>query len=210
MPSFKYGKIRDEYIISRLGKGIWCFNLLSIPILREIVKHMLSMWCFQESLLSTVRPRNLIWETFSRGVPSKIMSEGNVSRVLLKSMYFVFWRLRDNLLARIHWVTFESSKFIVRMRVCGSLWEKNKFESSAKSMNVRTSDDLQKSLMYTKNKSGPRRLPWGTPQWMLCRLELWAFKNTNCFLLVRYISWTTPRPFLVFHNGMIYRVRFHG
>ena len=123
--------------------GIWNFSLFIIPMLREIVLQILSIWSFQESLLSTIIPRNLMWETFSKGVSSKIISIGKASNVLLKSMYFVFWRLSDNLLALIHWVTCFNSELTVCTRVFGLLWEKNTFESSAKSINERTTDDLK-------------------------------------------------------------------
>ena len=96
--------------MSKDETGIWNFSLFIIPMLREIVLQILSIWSFQESLLSTIIPRNLMWETFSKGVSSKIISIGKASNVLLKSMYFVFWRLSDNLLALIHWVTCYSMK----------------------------------------------------------------------------------------------------
>ena len=59
-------------------------------MLREIVLQILLICGFQDSLLSNVTPRNVISETFSKGVSSKMILVGKVSMVLLKSRYFFF------------------------------------------------------------------------------------------------------------------------
>ena len=94
----------------------------------------------------------------------KTILDGNSSRVLLKIIYFVFLRFSESLFALIHSVSLSNSKLTVFIRVLGLSCEKKTLESSAKSMKERMSDDLQKSLIYSINNSGPKRLPWGTPQ----------------------------------------------
>ena len=125
--------------MSKGVKGKECFNLFIIPILRDKVLQILSIWGFHVSLLSTV--------THSNGVSSKIISEGKLFIVLLNSMYLVFWRLRDNLLALIHCVNFVNSELIICTKVWGFLFDKKTLESSAKRINERMSDDLWKSSM---------------------------------------------------------------
>ena len=69
--------------------GCGNFILLITPL------QILFICDFQDSLLSTVTPRNFISETLSKGVSSKIILVGKASMVLLKSIYFVFleiWR----------------------------------------------------------------------------------------------------------------------
>ena len=44
---------------------------------------------------------------------------------------------------------------------------------------------LWKSLMYIKNRRGPKTDPCGTPYLRLCPTELRPFIMTNCFLLER-------------------------
>ena len=151
--------MREEYNVSREVTGINVFNLFMMPILREMVLQMLSMWLFQESLLSTWTPRNLIDETLSSWIFSIQISRGKESIVLLNNMYLVFWRLIDNLLARIQLKIFVNSQFIISARVSGSLWEKNRFVSSAKIMKDKIVDALLKSFIYKIKRSGPRILP---------------------------------------------------
>ena len=67
--------------MSKDETGIWYFSRFIIPKLREIVLQILSIWGFQESFLSTIIPRNLMSETFSKGVSSRITSIG------IKSFY---------------------------------------------------------------------------------------------------------------------------
>ena len=85
-----------------------------MPIFREMILHVLSIWYFHESLLSTVMPKNLMNEITSKGVSSKMIFLGSVS---------IFGRLRDSLFAFIHWVTFSSSEFTTLTREFGFLWE---------------------------------------------------------------------------------------
>ena len=73
-----------------------------MPIFHEIVLHVLSIWYFHESLLSTVTPRNLMNDTASKGVSSNTILRGSASMELLNKIYLVFKRLRDSLLALIH------------------------------------------------------------------------------------------------------------
>ena len=125
--------------MSKGVKGKQYFNLLIMPILRDKVLQTLRIWGLHVSLLSTVTPKNLISETHSNGVSSKIISEGKLSIVLLNIMYFVFCKLRDNLLALIHCVIFFNSKLIICTKVWGFLLQKKTLESSAKRINERIS-----------------------------------------------------------------------
>ena len=98
---------------------MWNFSLLITPMLREIVLQILFICDFQDSLLSTVTPRNFISETLSKGVSSKMILVGKASMVLLKSIYFVFWRFGDSLLALIHSVSLFNSALTVFAREIG-------------------------------------------------------------------------------------------
>ena len=62
------------------------------------------MWFFQENFLNFVNryPKNVLNETNSNGVFSKTMFASSESIALLNNIYFVFWRLKDNLFALIH------------------------------------------------------------------------------------------------------------
>ena len=56
-------------------------------MLREIVLQILLICGFQDSLLSTVTPRNFISETFSKGVSSKMILVGKVYGITKKHIF---------------------------------------------------------------------------------------------------------------------------
>jgi len=51
----------------------------------------------------------------------------------------------------------------IAIRSCGDLEKYKHFKLSAKGSGRTFTKDCGKSLMRTMNKSGPRILPWGTP-----------------------------------------------
>ena len=61
---------------------MWNFSLLQILLIRD----------FQDSLLSTVTPRNFICQTLSKGVSSKIILVGKASMVITKKHIYFFSR----------------------------------------------------------------------------------------------------------------------
>ena len=65
-----------------------------MPILREIILQLLTMWGLQDNLLSTVTPRNLIWDTPSSWVSAKMMSVGRAAKVLLKNHVLSFLKIK--------------------------------------------------------------------------------------------------------------------
>ena len=92
-----------------------------MPIFCEMILHVLSIWFFHKRLLSTIMPRNLMNETTSKADSSKNNIHGQCVYRITK--YWVFWRLRDSLLALVHWLTFSSSEFTTLTKVFGFLWE---------------------------------------------------------------------------------------
>ena len=67
-----------------------------------------------------------------------------------------------------------------------SLWLKKRLVSSANIIGSKERDAFGRSLTYTKNRSGPRRDPWGTSQvTYLGSVLLFSPISMYCFLLDR-------------------------
>ena len=81
----------------------------------------------------------------------------------LNNMKWVFFKFKDNLFSLSQSTTWDISIHISLTRESGFLPDKNILESSAKSKANTFLDALQRSLMYNKNKRGPRIEPCGTP-----------------------------------------------
>ena len=89
-------------------------------------------------------------------------------------MYFVLSGLIDSLFMQNQLNIFSSSLFIRSLLYTFSFLhnlynfvEKHKeminVESSAKQITLKMFETLFRSFMYIKNRSGQRKLPWGTP-----------------------------------------------
>ena len=66
-----------------------------------------------------------------------------------------------------------SNSLLVRLiKVSKLAWEATTVVSSANNINLKNEEHSHKSLMYNKNKSGPRIEPWGTPQLTLDKGEV--------------------------------------
>ena len=90
----------------------------------------------------------------------------------LNIMKWVFFKFKDNLLMFNQSIIFFISFFICSITLSGHLPERNRFESSAKRRRNKTSETLDRSLIYNRNNNGPRMDPWGTPHVTFLRLEL--------------------------------------
>ena len=113
-----------------------------MPIFCDIVRHTLSICGFQESLLSIVKPKNLVEDTISRTVPSNVIFVGSLSSELLKIIHLVFCRFNDSLFALIQESKFSSSETRILTRVWGSGCERKTFESSANNIKERISEEF--------------------------------------------------------------------
>jgi hypothetical protein len=63
--------------------------------------------------------------------------------------------------------------------------EKIKLVSSANSINLKSIEVLRMSLIYSRNKIGPKMDPWGTPHVITLICECIPLKFTNCCLFDR-------------------------
>lgn len=59
----------------------------------------------------------------------------------------------------------------------------NKLESSANRWKSNKFEQLEKSLIYKRKRSGPRTEPWGTPHEMTAEDEVVLPIDTDCDLL---------------------------
>ena len=80
----------------------------------------------------------------------------NIFCLGLKIKYLDLETLIDNLFALNFSENFSNSVFIVFVKTCKSLCEKNTFESSANKINSKVSETLHISLIYIKKNNGPR------------------------------------------------------
>ena len=85
------------------------------------------------------------------------------------------------------WNLFKSAlRRFVRCRTEGS--EEERVASSAKKSNAQHVMDNGKSLIYTRNRTGPRTDPWGTPAEISFGSDSLAETCTCCVLFVTYDS----------------------
>ena len=120
----------------------------------------------------------------------------------LNIISWVFDTLRDSLLASSHSVTFTNSLLTDEIKSSTLFPDINTFVSSANSIGNKIFDTVSMSLMYNKNKRGPKNYPWGTPQVMFIGLESASLKtfttNDN-----PSNSSTNHEQYLLFHNCLV-------
>ena len=69
--------------------------------------------------------------------------------------------------------------FKVLISSLGSLFEKNRFVSSAKRITSASDETLQMSFIYIRKNKGPKIDPCGTPQFIFSRGEAELLDCTN-------------------------------
>ena len=103
---------------------------------------------------------------------------------LWKNKYFAFSTFKDSLFAVNQSLMFTSSLFTTVKRCLMSLRLKKRLVSSANIIGSNKRDAFGRSLTYTRNRSGPRIDPWGTPQvTYLGSVLLFSPISMYCFLL---------------------------
>ena len=144
------------------------------------------IWCFQEIFSSKYTPRNFVTNSLLTGTLSmcnggKIFGIFFLFLVEWNKEYFVSEIFKESLLALNHFATFFSSSFIVSKRFSILESEINKFVSSANIIGVSLFELLKRSVIYMRNKSGPRMEPCGTRQ-VILRHMLFSYlpSHTNC------------------------------
>jgi len=127
-----------------------------------------SIWPLQSSLSSMVTPSNFVvvtWLTWK----SLIANLGNSVRVLSlyldrKSMNSVFVIFRVSLFALSQLWTFSKSWFRRNWILSALSPAYVRWVSSAYILGSQFDRQFGRSLMYNRNSSGPKMVPWGTPQ----------------------------------------------
>ena len=149
----------------------------------ETLEVIFEMWCFHSRSQDSSTPRYGWCVTTSKAV-----------------IPMLYWCIAGDLF----WVTCMTKHFEVLIRICQSfshwhclsmssckmaaslsdlIW-RYKIQLSAKRRTFDLTDD-GKSLIYIKNKCGPRTVPWGTPD-LTSTLDEWEpSKTTLCWRLVR-------------------------
>ena len=84
----------------------------------------------------------------------------------------------DNRLSINELFNFDNSIFIFLDNETIELSSINNVVSSANMVNLNILDAFTKSLIYIKNKIGPRIVPWGTPQFIVAMSEYTSLYNT--------------------------------
>ena len=78
-------------------------------------------------------------------------------------MKYVFKVLIDNLFAIHHTLSLSNSVFVISINSIGFLPQILNVASSANKIVKRVLEMLGRSLIYSKKRTGPSTLPWGTP-----------------------------------------------
>jgi hypothetical protein len=128
---------------------------------------------FHESLESIMTPKNFDFSTVSK-VCSLILILISLEILFFfgaKIIEWVFFIFRESRLAVSHSTSFGISSLIWDCSISRFGPDTNKLESSAKSKDERTVENLARSLMYTRKSRGPRIDPWGTPHLMYNLLD---------------------------------------
>ena len=122
------------------------------------------MCFFQESLLSTNTPRNLV--TICRSIGIWFTFNSKLSRsnfLLLNIMYCVFLTFNDKPFMSTQCTRELLSAVNFSCNSCYVLPVMIMFASSAYIIKVIMPCIFGKSFMYITNSNGPKILPWGTP-----------------------------------------------
>ena len=146
-----------------------CFfqlRLESIIIPRYVTKNSrFNSW------LSILRCRSMFWALLCGG---------------WKRTKLDFLTFNDSLLTYNQVATLLNSSLITACRSAMFLCSKNKLASSVNKWKSNILEHLWISFIYSKNKSGPRTDPWGTPQ-VISQCSDWTLLTvTNCFLPLKY------------------------
>ena len=145
-----------------------------IPTVFDSFKQSSLTWFFQVKFESKVTPKYLTMETSWIFTPSIIRFND------------LYGLSQASLLDFIHSATAWSSWFRISSRSLRFLCEQYILVSSANKWKLSSFEVFGKSLIYNKNRRGPRMDPWGTPQVIERESELWPFILTNCSLLDKY------------------------
>ena len=140
------------------------------------------MWWFHFRLLWIWIPRYFAESTTSRVWPCIVY--GCVITVLLfvifRTWHFLGWRWNSMSQSASHFCKLFKSSWSC-MASAALLMSLYRAQSSAKSRTAEPSDTASgRSLMKSRNRNGPRTLPWGTPDWTGAVLEVTPSSNTCC------------------------------
>ena len=162
-PYSREGLMKDSYIISSVFLSRVCFRcVITFSFLcAEVV--MLSIWSFHVSLVFSVTPRCLCKLVSSRMCPSNRSGGGFIS--FLRDMYrlFVFWGLNETNHLFAHSLIIPKSRLSWFVASTGLLSTVIKSDVSSANSFIPDWIFSVMSLMWIRNKSGPKLEPCGMP-----------------------------------------------
>ena len=147
----------------------YCLALQINPIVLDVFEQIVSIWSFHDEFWCMMTPRNFTLCTLDMVVLFILILQLVRSiffREGWKIIYFVLSGWRVNLLAETKTRHAWSSLLTVLARGVISLWLKKMLVSSAKSIKCKSLEELNRSFMYIRKRSGPSTEPWGTPHFI--------------------------------------------
>ena len=153
------------YNKSEIFCGSTCFNWFKMPILLAILLAILETWLEQFRFSFKVNPKKLKSLTCFIGV-LLIFEFG------IKTLFCALWNIMkfdlvmfiESIFKHNHIYIFSNSAFKIGTSLLFFIsYLLMKAVSSANKIKWKISLELTISFIYIKNKSGPRKDPWGTP-----------------------------------------------
>ena len=147
---------------------------------RRLARDNISICLFHFSLSVKITPKNFVSYCLINKVSCILIFKFEIFS-LLKIIYEVLSRFRDNKFALNHSFITANSEFIIFSICCTDFPVKNKLVSSANIIVDNILEAKLRSLIYIWNRTGPKIDPWGTPHLIIA-------SSDSQFAMVTHLS----------------------